>query len=125
MLINATGHNRADKTIELLWENNDPTSGFASQPLMLNTGHYTMLYIVYKIAPSVDKTCIITCPTKSYDARYKITAFNEKTSYSRSFSVNDDFIDFGRGSYVTHSSTSPSSGVGSGSIIPYRIYGGY
>lgn len=113
-------------TMELLWENEEPTSEFAAQTISLNLTGYDFVDVYFAKASNDPKNWICHRMSIGYEGDPFHMSHIQNTSRasvisSRHTVVTTEGVEFGDGFYKYTSSN--TGGTESVSMIPQRIYG--
>lgn len=105
--------------MDLLWENENPTSNFSAQTISLNLSNYNLIYVIYYRGTDVTYT-VSQLIKKNISVSDMVGSFNAGKIRLRSAKANDGGVMFESGTnYSSYGSGSTDNSV----VIPYRIYG--
>lgn len=126
MIINANTYDDRAYHMELIWENDDPSTVFRSSTnLQLNVSEYKLLYIsFYSSNTQQDINTQMFAP--QFD-KITLSCVEGSRIYCRTVYIENSYLMFGNGHYCVYSISdgSVSEYDDDSYVIPYRIYGVY
>lgn len=110
-------------TLELLWENEDPTSSFAAQTISLDLSSYDAVYVFFGYTNGdVFQRGMMLIDSATNHFRYTGNSSNNIRMFERTATANTSGVAFSDGTYRTQGSAGTSN-TGNSYMIPFAIYG--
>lgn len=113
----------AGVTMDLLWENPDPTAEFAAQTVELDLSEYTHVAVMFKWSDTANVYVPVQFFEKGVVATANAFGYNATELQARVVTPSDTAIAFGDGGRWNRGSTTSNIVADDTVMIPYRIYG--